>query len=72
MRNKTIGYAALISAAVMLASAAPVEGQRNLQVVASLTPYRSIAEEIVGDRGTVESIAGARQDTHFVQAKPRF
>jgi ABC-type Zn uptake system ZnuABC Zn-binding protein ZnuA len=72
MRNKTIGYAALISAAVMLASAAPVEGQRNLQVVASLTPYRSIAEEIVGDRGTVESIAGARQDTHFVQAKPSF
>ena len=72
MRNKAIAHAALISAAVALASATPAESQRSLRVVASLTPYRTIAEEIVGDRGSVESIAGARQDAHFVQAKPSY
>ena len=50
-------------------SAAP---QNEVKVVASLTPYQSIAEEIIGDKGTVESIAAARQDAHFVQAKPSF
>jgi len=46
--------------------------QNGLKVVASLTPYQSIATEIIGDKGTVESIAAARQDAHFVQAKPSF
>ena len=72
MRNEAIAYTALISAAVALASATPAESQSSLRVVASLTPYRTIAEEIVGDRGAVESIAGARQDAHFVQAKPSY
>ena len=44
----------------------------NLSVVASLTVYRDIAEEIVGERGEVASIAAARQDAHFVQAKPSY
>ncbi len=56
-------------AAASLVSAAPQDG---VKVVASLTPYRSIAEEIVGDKGTVESIAAARQDAHFVQARPSY
>ena len=50
-------------------SAAP---QNRLKVVASLTPYQSIATEIIGDKGTVESIAAARQDAHFVQARPSY
>jgi zinc/manganese transport system substrate-binding protein len=46
--------------------------QKKLSVVASLTVYRDIAKEIVGDRGEVASIAESRQDAHFVQAKPSY
>jgi len=51
---------------------APVQAQDKLSVVGSLTIYRDIAKEIVGDRGEVASIAESRQDAHFVQAKPSY
>ncbi|HEY9015447.1 MAG TPA: metal ABC transporter substrate-binding protein [Gemmatimonadales bacterium] len=38
----------------------------------SLTTYGAIAKEIVGDRGTVTSIAQGDEDPHFVQPKPSF
>jgi zinc/manganese transport system substrate-binding protein len=47
-------------------SAAPVK------IVTSLTTYGAIAREIVGDRGTVTSIAQGDEDPHFVQPKPSF
>jgi zinc/manganese transport system substrate-binding protein len=43
-----------------------------LRVVTSLTTYGAIAREIVGDRGTVTSIAQGNEDPHFVQPKPSF
>src|SRR3954463_14712278 len=43
-----------------------------LRVVTSLTTYGSIAKEIVGDKGTVTSIAQGDEDPHFVQPKPSF
>ena len=43
-----------------------------LKVVTSLTTYGAIAREIVGDRGTVTSIAQGDEDPHFVQPKPSF
>jgi len=43
-----------------------------VKVVTSLTTYGSIAREIVGDRGTVTSIAQGDEDPHFVQPKPSF
>ncbi|HEU4524876.1 MAG TPA: metal ABC transporter substrate-binding protein [Gemmatimonadales bacterium] len=43
-----------------------------LKVVASLTTYGAIAREIVGDRGSVTSIARGDEDPHFVQPKPSF
>ncbi len=46
--------------------------QKPLRVMATLTPYREIATEIAGERAEVEAIAAARQDAHFVQAKPSF
>ena len=46
--------------------------QDEVNVVASLTVYRDLAKEIVGERGEVEAIASARQDAHFVQAKPSY
>lgn len=47
-------------------AAAPVK------VVTSLTTYGAIAKEVVGDRGTVTSIAQGDEDPHFVQPKPSF
>ena len=44
----------------------------QIKVVTSLTTYGSIAREIVGDRGTVASIAQGDEDPHFVQPKPSF
>jgi zinc/manganese transport system substrate-binding protein len=42
------------------------------KVVTSLTTYGAIAREILGDRGTVTSIAQGDEDPHFVQPKPSF
>ena len=56
-------------------SAAPLRrtpGAPPLKVVTSLTTYGAIAREIVGDRGTVTSIAQGDEDPHFVQPKPSF
>ncbi len=43
-----------------------------VKIVTSLTTYGAIAREIVGDRGTVTSIAHGDEDPHFVQPKPSF
>ncbi|MBA3658370.1 MAG: zinc ABC transporter substrate-binding protein [Gemmatimonadales bacterium] len=59
----------LIAALVFLAggpTAPPV------RVVTSLTTYGAIAREIVGERGSVTSIAQGDEDPHFVQPKPSF
>jgi ABC-type Zn uptake system ZnuABC Zn-binding protein ZnuA len=51
---------------------AHAQQKEKLSVVASLTVYRDIAREIVGERGEVAGIAEPRQDAHFVQAKPSY
>lgn len=43
-----------------------------VKVVTSLTTYGAIAREIVGDRGTVSSIAVGDENPHYVQPKPSF
>ncbi|MEA2722364.1 MAG: zinc/manganese transport system substrate-binding protein [Gemmatimonadales bacterium] len=43
-----------------------------VKIVTSLTTYGAIAREIVGDRGSVTSIAQGDEDPHFVQPKPSF
>jgi ABC-type Zn uptake system ZnuABC Zn-binding protein ZnuA len=43
-----------------------------IRIVTSLTTYGAIAREIVGERGTVTSIAQGDEDPHFVQPKPSF
>ncbi len=59
----------LIAALLFLAGgpAAP-----PVRVVTSLTTYGAIAREIVGERGSVTSIAQGDEDPHFVQPKPSF
>jgi len=56
--------------ALGLSSPPPV--MAPVKVVTSLTTYGAIAREIVGDRGTVNSIAQGDEDPHFVQPKPSF
>src|ERR1051325_1896610 len=43
-----------------------------VKVVTSLTTYAAIANEIVGDRGKVSSIAVGDENPHYVQPKPSF
>jgi ABC-type Zn uptake system ZnuABC Zn-binding protein ZnuA len=63
--------AGLVTAGPIVApGAAP--GAAPVKVVASLPTYGAIAREIVGDRGTVTSIAEGDEDPHFVQPKPSF
>ncbi|HEY7682399.1 MAG TPA: metal ABC transporter substrate-binding protein [Gemmatimonadales bacterium] len=60
---------------IAMASAEPPSrqaGEPPLRIVTSLTTYGAIAREIVGDRGTVTSIAQGDEDPHFVQPKPSF
>lgn len=44
----------------------------EVKVVATLSVYGSIARDLVGDRGTVSSIARGDEDAHFVKPKPSF
>lgn len=44
----------------------------KVKVVTSLTTYASIARDVVGDRGTVTSIATGDENPHYVQPKPSF
>lgn len=55
-----------------LAGVPPRPPAAPLKVVTSLTTYGAIAREIVGDKGTVTSIAQGDEDPHFVQPKPSF
>jgi len=66
--------ALLVSAALHAVPAAALTPARAepLKIVTSLTTYGAIAREIVGDKGTVTSIAQGDEDPHFVQPKPSF
>ena len=64
-----------IALLVALHTPAPVRPTRavdKVKVVTSLTSYASIAREIVGDRGIVNSIANGDENPHYVQPKPSF
>lgn len=62
----------LPSALLFFAAAWLAPPAAQVKVVTSLTTYGSIAREIVGDRGTVTSIAQGDENPHFVQPKPSF
>jgi ABC-type Zn uptake system ZnuABC Zn-binding protein ZnuA len=65
------GLLALILAAGPL-SATPPAAKPVLQVVASTTDLRDIAQEVGGTRVSVINISEGYQDPHFVEAKPSF
>lgn len=64
--------ALLLIVAAGIGSPPPPSQARKVKVVTSLTSYAAIAREIVGDRGTVSSIAVGDENPHYVQPKPSF
>src|SRR5919109_4200325 len=62
----------LISLLVGLSGALAPPPPAPVKVVTSLSTYAAIAREIVGDRGTVTSIATGDENPHYVQPKPSF
>lgn len=63
----------LLALAALAASPPPAPAPGvAIKVVTSLTTYGSIARAIVGDAGSVTSIAQGDEDPHFVQPKPSF
>ncbi len=66
-----MNIAPLLALAALGAVPSPSTGS-PLKVVTSLTTYGAIAREILGDKGTVTSIAQGDEDPHFVQPKPSF
>jgi ABC-type Zn uptake system ZnuABC Zn-binding protein ZnuA len=61
-----------LAALLLLAGLLGQPADPPIKIVTSLTTYGAIAREIVGDRGTVTSIAQGNEDPHFVQPKPSF
>ncbi len=52
--------------------AVPGAAAKKLNVVTSTTDLAALAQEVGGDKITVEAIAKGYQDPHFVEAKPSF
>ena len=74
-RKAHIRFSAPAAAFALLALlAAPLPGRADskLQVMTATTDLASLAEEVGGDKVSVESVARGYQDPHFVEAKPSF
>jgi len=68
-------YAVLLAAAAFLAASLispSTASAKKLNVVTATTDLAALAQEVGGDRISVESIAKGYQDPHFVEAKPSF
>jgi zinc/manganese transport system substrate-binding protein len=62
----------LIALLALVLLAAPLASAKKLNVVTSTTDLAALAQEVGGDRISVDSIAKGYQDPHFVEAKPSF
>jgi zinc/manganese transport system substrate-binding protein len=70
-----LSLTSLLLTAGLLGTTAPLPrgpAAPPVKIVTSLTTYGAIAREIVGDKGSVTSIAQGNEDPHFVQPKPSF
>src|SRR5450759_3487060 len=50
----------------------PFASAKKLNVIASTTDLAALAQEVGGDRISIDSIAKGYQDPHYVEAKPSF
>src|ERR1700731_3985645 len=66
-------FFAVFIGTVLLISIFPTpSAAKKLNVVTATTDMAALAQEVGGDRISVESIAKGYQDPHFVEAKPSF
>src|ERR1700688_777426 len=65
-------FAVLIGTVLLISILATQAAAKKLNVVTATTDMAALAQEVGGDRITVESIAKGYQDPHFVEAKPSF
>jgi len=74
MRLRIHSRGLLALAALIIAALAfpPASEAKKLNVVTSTTDMAALAQEVGGDKITVEAIARGYQDPHFVEAKPSF
>lgn len=62
----------IIAVAILFLSLVSVAEAKKVNVVTATTDLAALAQEVGGDRISVESIAKGYQDPHFVEAKPSF
>ncbi|MBI3645639.1 MAG: zinc ABC transporter substrate-binding protein [Acidobacteriales bacterium] len=68
-------YGLLLAAAAVLAASLispATTAAKKLNVVTATTDLAALAQEVGGDRISVEAIAKGYQDPHYVEAKPSF
>lgn len=70
MKATTRRWIAGLALALLLWPGAAAAKKASLRIVTTVPSLASIAAEVGGDRVTVESIALATQDPHFVDARP--
>lgn len=66
------GTFAVFVLTIFLLSFASSASAKKLNVITATTDMAALAQEVGGDRISVESIAKGYQDPHFVEAKPSF
>jgi zinc/manganese transport system substrate-binding protein len=62
----------IVAIGLLLLSLVAVAHAKKLNVVTATTDLAALAQEVGGDRISVEAIAKGYQDPHFVEAKPSF
>jgi ABC-type Zn uptake system ZnuABC Zn-binding protein ZnuA len=75
MNRVVVKFELLLVAAAMLAVSLMSPGTaaaKKLNVVTATTDLAALAQEVGGDKITVEAMAKGYQDPHFVEAKPSF
>lgn len=65
-------WAALTVVLLIIQCLCPLAWAKKLNVITSTTDLAALAQEVGGDKISVESIAKGYQDPHFVEAKPSF
>ena len=72
MRTHSRLVVVLLAVFLLGAGFSPQAGAKKLNIVTATTDMAALAQEVGGDRVSVESIAKGYQDPHFVEAKPSF
>jgi len=72
MKNTQGRLVLVLLAVILLAVSSPFAYAKKLSIVTATTDMAALAQEVGGDKVSVESIARGYQDPHFVEAKPSF